>query len=315
MNIWKALMKREILDGKNGYLRVPVILAGITVALLFLSALGFGSMIEFHGMEAEAMEREGIEDLGDAISKLYEKEPVNAPAGIAVGYWGMSALAWMAFPFVVFFSLLGSLYEERRDKSILFWKSMPVADWQEVTVKLFVPVVVAPLVFLAVTIAAQIVIAFFLSIIVLVEGGPVLGMWPLGYMAASWFAGISMYLIYAMWALPVFAWILLVSAFANRMPFMWAILLPAVVIAMENLFLDTNVIGSWVGMHAGGWMEYAFVGQHQEIHGPRDLLLALLGGPQIEALKFSLTSLHYWAGLLVAGGLVYAAIEKRKRAI
>lgn len=315
MNILKALVKREILDGKNGYLRVPVILAGITVALLFLSALGFGNMIEFHGMDGDVMKREGIENLGDAISKLHEKEPENAPAVIAVSYWGMSALAWMAFPFVVFFSLLGALYEERRDKSILFWKSMPVADWQEVAVKLFVPVVVAPLVFLIVTIAAQIVIAFFLSFIVLVEGGPVLGMWPLGYMVASWAAGISMYLIYATWALPIFAWILLVSAFANRMPFLWAVLVPGVLIAMENLFLNTNTIGSWIGMHVGGWMEFAFEGHHKTIHGPRDFLVELLGGPQIEALKYSLTSLHFWAGLLVAGGLVYAAIEKRKRAI
>ncbi|MEX0298389.1 MAG: hypothetical protein AB3N28_04920, partial [Kordiimonas sp.] len=146
MNILKALVKRELLDGKNGYLRVPAILAGITVVLLVLSALGFGNMIEFHGMQ-----HEGIENLRDAVEKLHEKEPENAPAAIAVGYWGMSALAWMAFPFVVFFSLLGALYEERRDKSILFWKSMPVADWQEVAVKLFVPVIVAPLVFLAVS--------------------------------------------------------------------------------------------------------------------------------------------------------------------
>tara|TARA_R110002096_G_scaffold164059_4_gene331733 strand:+ start:1521 stop:2468 length:948 start_codon:yes stop_codon:yes gene_type:complete len=315
MNILKALVKREILDGKNGYLRVPVVLAGITVALLALSALGFGNMIEFHGMEGGTMHREGIENLGDAVTRLHEKEPENAPAAIAVGYWGMSALAWMAFPFVVFFSLLGALYEERRDKSILFWKSMPVADWQEVAVKLFVPVIVAPLVFLGVTIAAQIIIAFFLSVVVLFEGGPVLVMWPLGYMMGSWLAGISMYLIYAMWALPVFAWILLVSAFSNRMPFMWAVLLPGVAIAMENLFLDTNVVGSWIGMHVGGWMEFAFAGHHKDINGPRDLLVELLGGPQLEALGYSVTSLHFWAGLVVAGGIVYATIEKRKRAI
>jgi len=310
MKILKALVKREILDGKNGYLRVPVILAGITVTLLFLSALGVGELANFHGMEAR-----GIENLGDAINKLHAKEPHEAPAAIAVGYWGMSTLAWMAFPFVVFFSLLGALYEERRDKSILFWKSMPIADWQEVLVKLFVPVIVAPLIFLAVTIVTQIVIAVFLSLVVLVHGGPFLVMWPLGFMVASWFAAISMYLIYVMWALPVFAWILLVSAFANRIPFLWAILLPGVVVAIEVLFFNTNVVGSWIGMHVGGWITHAFAMQHTVIEGPRDLLMALLGGPQLIALKYSLTSLHFWAGIIVAGGIVYATIEKRKHAL
>lgn len=310
MNIFAALVKREILDGKNGYLRVPVILAGVVVVLFVLSAMGFGNMVYFDGME-----KEGIESLSDALTHIEEKEPENRPAAVTMGYWAMTSLPLIAFPFVVFFSLLGSLYEERRDRSILFWKSMPVADWQEVAVKLFVPVFIAPFIFLAVIMAAQLVVAFLLSIIVLFQGGPVTVLWPLGFMMGSWFASISMYLIHAFWVIPAFAWVLLVSSYANRMPFLWAILVPVVVIVMEEIFLDTHVIGSWIGVHLGGWLEGAFANEVHSFRNPDEVLRYLIGGPQLEALTYSLTSLHFWAGLVVAGGLTFATIEKRKRAI
>ncbi|MBV1900822.1 MAG: hypothetical protein KUG56_04030, partial [Kordiimonadaceae bacterium] len=169
MRIFKALVKREILDGKNGYLRVPVILAGITVALFILSVLGFGKMEIFDGMQGKS-----FESLGDVLAHLETKSAGERAAAITGGYWAMTMLPFVAFPFVVFFSLLGSLYEERRDRSILFWKSMPIADWQEVAVKLFVPVVVAPVIFLLVVIASQLIIAVFLSLISVFQGGPLL---------------------------------------------------------------------------------------------------------------------------------------------
>lgn len=316
MNIFKALVMREILDGKNGYIRVPIILAGLTIVFLFLSSIGLGNGFHFDGME-----REGIENLGDAIALGAEKEAENLPAAIAMGYWAMTSLPWVAFPFVVFFSLLGSLYEERRDRSILFWKSMPTADWQEVLAKFFVPVVIAPLIFLAVVIAAQLVIALLLSIVVLFQGGPMLEMWPLGLMIKSWFAGLSMYYIHALWVLPLFAWLSLVSAYANRMPFLWAILAPAILIVSEIMIFDhgrhTSYVGRWIGMHMGGWMEGAF--RHYEnvgpIDGPRDVLAFMIGGPQWDALVYTLGNLQFWAGLVIAGGFIYASIEMRKRAI
>ena len=310
MNIFKALVMREVLDGKNGYIRVPLILAAVTIVLLLLSSIGFGNGIEFNGMHDE-----GIENLGDAIAMAQEKEAHEMPAGVTLGYWGMTALPWVALPFVIFFSLLGSLYEERRDRSILFWKSMPTADWQEVLAKLFVPIIVAPLIFLTVVAAAQLLIAFLLSLVVLFQGGPFFTMWPLGFMIQTWIGWIVMYLILALWALPMLSWVSLVSGFADRMPFLWAILAPAILIAIEAIFFETNRIGSWIGKHLGGWAEGAFGGMNRHIEGPRDILTMLTGDAQMQALSYTLTSLHFWAGIVIAGGFIYAAIEMRKRAI
>ncbi len=309
MKTFVALVKREVLDGKNGYIRVPVILAGLTVALVILSSLGFGNMLYFDGME-----HEGIENLADAMNKAATREPEEFPAAVTIGYWAMSMLAWIALPFVIFFSLLGALYEERRDRSILFWKSMPVSDWAEVLAKFFAPIVIAPLAFLGVAIAAQLVIAVFLSILMVFQGGPVLDLWPLGLMITSWFTVISHYLMWALWALPVLAWVLLVSAYASRMPFLWAILTPFVAIIVEELFLDTHVIARWFGTHLGGWQDGAFAQMSDNFHGPRDVLMAVMNGMQWHSISYSLTSPAFWLGIVIAGGLLFGAVELRKRA-
>lgn len=312
MNTYIALVKREILDGKNGYIRVPLILAGLTVALVILSSLGLGELNLI-----KEMDNHRVENLGQALELAQAEEGRELPAAVTVGYWMLSVLTWMAFPFVVFFSLLGSLYEERRDRSILFWKSMPVDDWQEVLVKLFTTVLVAPLIFLAVAIAAQLIIAFFLSFVVLFQGGPVLALWPLGLMISSWFSAIGHYVIWALWALPVLAWVLFVSAYASRLPFMWAILTPIVIIIAEGMFLETTVFAEWIGRQLGGWQEWAFSRDdfdRIDVDGPSDMLSLLFGAAQWEALKYSLMSSRFWFGLVVAAGFVFGAIELRKRA-
>lgn len=309
MSIFIPLLKREVLEGTNGYIRVPAILAAITVVLVVLSAAGVGGFIDVDGLE-----RKGIENFADMLNRAQAEESDQLSAAITIGYWSMSLLTWMAFPFVVFFSLLGSLYEERRDRSILFWKSMPVDDWQEVLAKLIAPVLIAPITFLGVAIAAQLLIALFLSIVTLFQGGPVLVLWPLGLMITSWFTVVSHYLVYILWALPLLTWLLFVSSFANRMPFLWALLTPAVLIAIEGMFFETATLAKWIGYHLGGWQEYAYDTRGMDINGPRDVLEAITSGWQLQAYGYSFTSLGFWFGLIVAAAFFYGATEMRKRA-
>jgi ABC-2 type transport system permease protein len=308
MNIFKALVMREILDGKNGYIRVPLILAGITIALLILALIGFGN-VDISGMD------DGIHNLGDGLTRLQAEKPEIIGFAIAAMYWMTELLVWIALPFVVFFSLLGTLYEERRDRSIMFWKSMPTADWQEVLAKLFVPLIVAPLIFLVVTIAAQLLIAIILSVVVLFQSGPVSELWPVGIMFKSWLALPAHYFLSTLWMLPIFAWLLLVSSFASRMPFLWALLPPFLLVAVEGIFLKTWIVGKWLVLHLGAWreaLEDRIVGQ---VRDPADLLDLIVGEALTESAAITFTSVNMWAGLIIAGGFVFAAIEMRKRAI
>jgi len=309
MNIFKALVKREILDGKSFYIRTPAILASLTVILLVLSTLIMG---EIH---LDTSNGGDVKNIGEGMALLQEKEPEEVSSAVTLMYWGITMLTWFAFPFVIFFSLLGTLYEERRDRSIMFWKSMPVADWQEVLVKLFVPLVVAPLIFLGVTIATQLVISVFMGIVVLFQGGPALEMFPLGLMFTSWFILLGHYLMGMLWALPLLAWLLLVSAFAGRMPFLWAILPPFVLVAIEGIFFKSYSIAKWIAIHMGGWREAIEDRIAHNIDGPRDLFNMIISAGLTESVAITFSSVNMWAGLLIAVGFVYAAIEMRKRAI
>ncbi|WP_286828848.1 MULTISPECIES: hypothetical protein [Kordiimonas] len=314
MNTFTALIKREILDGMNGYIRVPAILAALSVFLVIVSTIGFGATIEFDGVFDRHPE---VSNLGEAVEMAAnsDKGEHELPAAVTLSYWVMGGISWVALPFVIFFSLLSSLYEERRDRSILFWKSMPVADWQEVLAKLVTPVVVAPLVFLGVAVAAQLLIAFFLSIVVLFQGGPVLEMWPLATMLGTWAVFVTQYAVSTLWVLPLLAWVLFVSSYASRLPFMWAVLPPAVIAAVEGILFETTRFLEWFGVHLGGWQAYAYHDLNPDIDGPRDFLNLVFGGVQMEGLTYTLSSGQFWLGLVIAGGFVYGAIEMRKRAI
>ena len=309
MNVFKALVMREILDGKSYYIRTPVILAGLTFVLLVLSTLLLGNI------HIDNMDSDNVKNIGEGMTYLHGKEPEQVPFAVALMYWGLNILPWIAFPFVIFFSLLGTLYEERRDRSIMFWKSMPVADWQEVLAKLFVPLVVAPIVVMAVTIAAQLITAIFLGIVVLFQGGPAMEMFPLGLMITSWFMFFGHYIFGALWALPLLAWLLLVSSYASRMPFLWAVLPPFILIAIEGIFFKSFGIAKWIAIHMGGWREALEERIVAKIDGPRDLFELMISSALSESAALTFSSVNMWGGLVIAGGFVYGAIEMRKRAI
>lgn len=315
MNTFAALIKREILERQNGVIKAPLIFAAFAIGIVVISTIGFGATIEF-----DEVFDSRVANFGDALEKAANSEEgsVELPAAVALSYWVMGGLPWIVMPFVVFFGLLDTLYEERRDRSILFWKSMPVADWNEVLAKFVTLVLVAPFIIWAIAIATQLVIALFLSVVVLFQGGPVLELWPLGLMVTSWVSFIPEHLIWVMWASPLLAWLLFVSSYASRMPFLWAILPVAALAVVEGILMETTKFLQWVGTHLGGGAldaRFRDVPHDFDIDGPRDIADLLFKSSDFDALTNSLMSGQFWIGLVIAAGLVYGAIEMRKRAI
>ncbi len=129
-----------------------------------------------------------------------------------------------AFIVGIFYSL-DALYGERRDRSILFWKSLPVSDLTAVLSKVSIPLVVLPLLSFAITVVAQFVMLLLSSIVLLGSGLSVATLWT-----HSSFLHLSLMLLYhivtvhGLWYAPFYGWFLLVSAWAPRAPFIWAFL-------------------------------------------------------------------------------------------
>ena len=309
-----ALIKREFIEHKTAYFWLPVILISLIFVMATLTLLGVGNALQVGELEIH-----GISNLGEALTEAEERaaqKGMELGGFVALAYWLMSILGFAALGFVVFFSLLGSLYEERRDRSVLFFKSMPVSDTQEVLAKLVAAVFIAPLILLVLSIAAQLLVALVLSPFVLAQGGPVSALWPLGYMFTGWLSYVFYYSLYALWMMPFFAWILLVSSFAPRMPFVFVVLPPLVVGIVEEVFFGSERFIEMLGSRAEGFaLSFEQDLTFREIVSPADLHAGLSLDVFFSGLGNSLVSGNFWMGLAVAGVMLYGAIELRKRSL
>lgn len=190
--------------------------------------------------------------------------------------------------------LLGSLYDDRRDRSILFWKSMPVSEWEVVLSKLLVALIVAPLVYLAATVLIQLASTGVAMLVVWrMDKDPfelVLGNLQFGRLLAQQVGG---WLVTALWVAPIYAWLLAASAVARRSPFLTAVVPVVVLVLLEELLFGSDYLRTAIGNHIPQ------VGTAGGFH---------LFGPEWSAL--SLLSLA--GGLATAAALVAAAVWLRR---
>jgi len=140
----------------------------------------------------------------------------------------------------VFYSL-DALYGERRDRSILFWKSLPVSDLTTVLSKLTIPIVILPLLSFAISLATQFIMLVLSTVILQGSGVNIAALWR----EVSFFhvSGVLLYhllTVHGLWYAPLYGWLLMVSAWAPRAPFIWAFLPPFVICGVERVAFNTS---------------------------------------------------------------------------
>jgi ABC-2 type transport system permease protein len=195
---------------------------------------------------------------------------------------------------------LGALHNERRDRTILFWKSLPVSDLVTVLSKASVPLVIMPAIVFVVIVAVQLVMLAVNTVVLLNAG---LG----GPAAAGLLPGMTLDLVYglvamALWHAPIWAWLLLISAWARRTPFLWAFLPPLALMVVEKIAFDTNYAGKLLAYRLGGFERGFAVPRH----APHEVAM-----PQIDLVGF-VTNPDLWTGLGVAAAFLAAAVWVRR---
>src|SRR5271169_664976 len=172
---------------------------------------------------------------GLTLSPAHRHEPLDIP-------YEFAAALIMGTGFIVgIFYSLDALYGERRDRSILFWKSLPVSDLTTVLSKFAIPLVILPLLSFAIAVVTQFVMLLLSSAVLLGSG---LSVGTLG--ARMSFFHMSLMLLYhiltvhGLWYAPIYGWLLLVSAWAPRAPFIWAFLPPFVICGVEKIAFNTS---------------------------------------------------------------------------
>jgi ABC-2 type transport system permease protein len=226
------------------------------------------------------------------------------PGSTSVTY-RITAMLMLATAFVTgaFYSL-ETLSGERRDRSILFWKSLPVSDLAAVLAKAAVPLVVLPLVTFAAIVAMQLVMLLLSSAVVLAQGGSVAALWaevrPLRIWPVLLYALAAM----ALWHAPIHAFLLLVSGSARRTAALWAILPLLALGVLEKLTLDTARVPHAVAHRLLGWYPRAFA-----VRAPEDVPFHSLTSLTPGRL---LATPDLWIGLAVAAVLLAAAVRLRR---
>jgi ABC-2 type transport system permease protein len=220
--------------------------------------------------------------------------------------YDMAAMAVLAIAFLIgVFYCLNALHGERRDRSILFWKSLPVSDLTTVLSKAAIPLAVLPAVVFVVVVATQLVMMALHTLVILGSGHDPAVLWSQVNLFRT-----SLILFYglitlALWHAPVYAWMLLVSGWARRMAFVWAVGPFLALFALERMIFGTTNLVRLVGQRIAGGFEAAFV------VGPRARGV-VPHSPQLDPLGFIATP-GLWIGLLVAAALLAAAVWLRRR--
>ncbi|SEN04099.1 ABC-2 type transport system permease protein [Luteibacter sp. UNCMF331Sha3.1] len=319
MKTFYWLVKREFWETKGGFFWAPIV-TGIVFLVLNGMALIVGEVFGRRGGDHWQGFRIGGQGLH---ADLAPDQVAQIGAGIDIMFYAVASIILCVTAIVVFFYALGSLYDDRRDRSILFWKSLPISDTSTVLSKLASALFVAPAIAVVVGVLVALGMAVIIAIAAALHG---VGLWAL--LMASHPIRVVLNLIlliplYALWALPTVGWLMLCSAWARSKPFLWAVVLPIAAGVLVSWFDMLGVPGlssGWFwpnvvlrlfgGLMPGSWL---MLGEPSSLagldhHDPA----ALLDGMNLAFHYSTLANPTLWIGVIAGVAMVAGAIWFRR---
>jgi ABC-2 type transport system permease protein len=272
-------VRRELWESRSIY-GAPLAVAG-----LFLFGFLIGSIHLRDKMRAAL-----------ALDPMRQHELIVQP-------YNLAAVLIMFTTFVVaVFYCLDALHGERRDRGILFWKSLPVSDLTTVLSKASIPLVVLPLVTFAITVATQFIMLLLSSAVLLGSGLSTATLWTqVSLFQMSLMLFYHLVAVHALWYAPIYCWLLLVSGWARRAAFLWAGLPLLAVGVVEKVAFNSSHFAAMLGNRMGGGTEAVIAPGTL----PMDPMTHLTPG-------HFLGSPGLWIGLAVAAGFLAAAVRLRR---
>ena len=274
-------VRRELYEYRSIYLAPLAIGVVILLGFLFVLARLPQTMRTPQGMQMMMHHRDTI------------AQPFNFAAGLIMA---------AAFIISIFYSV-ETLYGERRDRSILFWKSLPVSDLTTVLAKASIPLLVLPVIAYGVTVVVEAIMLLLSSAVVAANGLSVAEFWNRLELFPT-MVNLLYHLVTAhmLWYAPLYAWLLLISAWAKRVPFLWAVLPPFAIGIFEKMAFHTAYFAAFMQWRVAGGQEAISNAQGNVL----DPELHLHPGPFLAAPGL-------WFGLLFAAVFLIAAARVRRQ--
>ncbi|MGA9799172.1 MAG: ABC transporter permease [Terriglobales bacterium] len=271
-------VRRELWEVRSIYI------APLTVAAVALFAFSLSAVV-------------GIWEKTLRLDPAQSRDVLAQPYDIAAGLMMLTGIL------VSVFYCLDALHSERRDRSILFWKSLPVSDLTTVLAKVSIPLVVLPVLTFVIIVGMQWIMLLLSSVIVLARGQSVSELWmKLGFVRMSVLLLYHLVTAHALWPLPIYCWLLLVSGWARRATFLWAGLPLLAIAGVEEIMFRTWHFAALVGSR--------LIGNAPAFSTPDNMFPS---GPMTHmALGSFLTSPGLWIGLVVSAIFLAAAVRLRR---
>lgn len=303
-----SLLKREFWEHKGMFLWTPLSVAAAMICVFIVPFLYGSNLFGARIIDRVGRMRDDTQRVGDALASTYMLTSGPLLAVMAV---------------IIFFYCLGCLHDDRRDRSILFWKSLPVSDFQTVLSKLLVACLLIPLIFLTIATVMSFCMLMILSVAFstqevfifkdLLANGKL-------YLTPLQIAGILP--VYILWALPSLCWLMLVSSWARSKVFLWAVGIPLLIVFLigmlkQLMFQDTEmqwfidlILGRSIGgLVPGAWIRFEGI----PLNAYFPLSKADSGWNRIFMISWhTLTSLQLWLGVLLAACMFYMTVRLRR---
>lgn len=243
----------------------------------------------------------GLIGLPDRMRAALALDPVPQRQAIEQPYV-IAAIMLMAIALIVaVVYCLDAFYGERRDRSVLFWKSLPVSDLATALAKASIPILVIPLVAFAVTVATQLIMLLTSSAVLAASGIAAATLWahvPFFETSAINLGHLVVY--HGLWYAPFYGWLLMVSAWANRAPILWATLPPIAIGVVERMAFNSS--------HLAAIVQTRFMGDMAS-DAPAGMTMEMLGPHS--PVEF-LISPGLWLGLAITAAFLFAAVWLRR---
>jgi len=224
-------------------------------------------------------------------------DPAHRQAAIETPY-DIVAIMFILTAFIVgLFYCLDALNGERRERSILFWKSLPVSDLTTVLSKATIPMAVLPVVTFAIVVLTQFIM-LLISTVVLLPSGLAATTWSNFNLFRQSFVLLYGLVAIALWHAPIFGWALLVSGWARRATFLWAVLPLLAIGFFEKITFNTSYFAAMLKDRLLGFAPAAFDFTMHEV-------------PQLTPGRY-VSSPGLWIGLIFAAVFIAAVIRLRR---
>jgi ABC-2 type transport system permease protein len=297
MNRMLLLIRREFWEHRAFLIAPAVVAATCIIILIFASG-----ELWFRNIPLDALIEEQFQGRTTPIVGL-----------ILVGFGSFFFLVSMV---VGFFYLLDCLHSDRKDRSVLFWKSMPLSDAATTLSKLTTAAVALPVVALGAAIVGNILFALVYT--TRLGFDTTTNLWPIVFDGAAWLGALVLLawgaIAAVLWYLPIMGWLLLVSSWAKRAVMLWAVLPFVMAIILESLF-RSSYVASTLWYRIVGWLDPAYrdlssIPSFIEVHGekvpwPSSALELVSAGEYF-------SNLDLWLGIAVAVAFVWGAVLVRR---